>query len=283
MGRNTAPCIALAAAMFAARDPAATMLVLPADHLIQDTAAFAADVALAGEVAQETGRLVTFGLPPTRPHTGFGYIEAGPAAGPWPPGVMAVAAFKEKPDRPTAEAYLAAANFWWNSGIFVWPAQAVLARIEQYLPALWRAVESLRPHLGTPNQAQAVDRFYRDLPAEAAVSIDHGVLEPAAADGQVMAVQAGFDWDDLGGWEAAARYWPPDDQGNAVGAAAGLVARDAAGNIVYAPDKLVCLAGVGDLVVVALDDAVLVCPRDAAEEIKDLVARLESGGRDKFL
>jgi mannose-1-phosphate guanylyltransferase len=276
VGRNTAPCIGLAALWFAAKNPDAVMAVLPADHLVADTERFSQDLRLAADVATETAALVTFGIEPATPHTGFGYIQAGATVPGGDGRVRSVTGFTEKPDQERAREYLAAGHYFWNTGIFVWRAADVLALIDEYLPALGQTLQRVGPEVGGDREAEAVRRFYLDLPPEAATSIDYGVLEPAAAAGRVLMIPAAFDWDDVGGWPALGEHWPLDDKENAAGTPPRPIVHDASGNLVYADHKLVALLGVHDLVVVATGDVVLVCPKERAEEVGKLVERLQT-------
>ncbi|MBU0514830.1 MAG: mannose-1-phosphate guanylyltransferase [Proteobacteria bacterium] len=294
VGRNTAPCIGLAALWFAAKSPDAVMAALPADHLIEDTEGFGQDLRLAADVAEQTGVLVTFGVKPSTPHTGFGYIEAG-AVVPGSDGqVRTVTGFTEKPGQERAQEYLAAGDYFWNAGIFVWRAADILALINQHLPALGEALETVRPHLGSDREAEAVRRFYLDLPLEAATSIDYGVLEPAAAQGRVVMVEASFDWEDVGGWPALidwlapSRHWNQDDEGNCFPAMPNPVVHDASGNIIYADRKLVALLGVNDLMVIDAnvggEEVLLVCPKARAEEVRKLVKLVQDKANlEKYL
>jgi mannose-1-phosphate guanylyltransferase len=282
VGRNTAPCIGLAALRFAAGNPDAVMAVLPADHLIEDNQGFEEGLRLAAKVARQAKSLVTFGIKPSTPHTGFGYIETGALIPVNNAQVRAVTAFTEKPDQSRAEQYLATGRYYWNAGIFVWRAADILALIDKHLPALGQALERVRPGLGTDQEAEAVRRFYLDLPSEAATSIDYGVMESAATQGRVVMVEAGFDWDDMGGWPVLARHWDQDDpqNDNRYHAAPDPVVHDASGNIIHADGKLVALLGVSDLIVVDAEvdgrEVLLVCPRDRAEEVRKLVEKVQS-------
>lgn len=265
-GRNTAPAIGLAAAHLAALEPDATMVVLPADHHISRLSRFHAAVRLAARAARD-GALVTFGIPPTRPDTGYGYIRVGERlAGRAALTVHRVAEFCEKPDFATAERYLKTGEFLWNSGMFVWRADAILDALRRFLPALAADLRAYTKAVGTPKQAAALGRVYRRAEP---VSIDYAVMEKAK---NVVALRAGFGWDDVGSWLALERHLKADRDGNSV---AGLVAARAAGNCIVDSDcGLVALLGVRDLVVVRSGDAVLVAARDKLPELKRLLRRM---------
>ena len=277
VGRNTAAACGLGAWWVKQRAGGGVMAVLPADHLISDEESFREDLRAAGETARSTDRLITFGLAPTRPETGFGYLEKGPqACTALGREVFELAAFREKPDSATAQEYLASGKHFWNSGIFVWEAEAILARIEEQMPALGQGLAELAPHLLSPDQEAALGRLYPTLPAD---SIDYGVMEKAA--GKQM-IEAGFDWSDLGSWEAVHQFRPKDSQGNSLsGAGPGKVlAIDARDNLVEAGEKQVVLLGVEGLAVVECEDALLVMDRSRSQEVRRIIEALASQGRE---
>ncbi|HNW91993.1 MAG TPA: sugar phosphate nucleotidyltransferase [bacterium] len=259
-GRNTAPCLAVAAELIRRRDPEAVLVALPADHIIEEEEQFRAMLAAAAAFAVREKRLVTIGIKPRFPHTGFGYIRTGgqlAAVQPWP--VHAVRQFVEKPDRATAEGYLAAGDYAWNGGMFIVSAATWLDMVAQHLPAL--AAEL--PGLDAADLAPA----YARMPA---VSIDYGVLEKET---RLACIPAALTWSDVGSWTAL--Y----ERAGADNAALGpLWTKDAHGNYFHTPDKFVAALGVENLIVVDTGDALLVCTRDRAEEVKDIVAHLEQHG-----
>jgi mannose-1-phosphate guanylyltransferase len=277
--RDTAPCIALATATIAAVDPDATMIVLPADHLIEPTAAFHAMLRAGVELARDGTTLVTFGIRPTSPATGYGYIECGaPIAGRELPTFPAVR-FREKPDLATAQQFLARGNFLWNSGIFVWRVSAIRAAMEQYEPMLAASTTAMLAALQKKNRT-AANRAFLQAPAR---SIDYAVMEKAA---RVVVVQAPVRWDDIGSFEALGAVAPADADGNVAVLADGAqqVALQSQGNVVYAEGaRTVALFGVRDLVVVAVGDAVLVCPKAKAQDLKALVEHVRAKERADLL
>ncbi|MBU2546911.1 MAG: NTP transferase domain-containing protein [Proteobacteria bacterium] len=275
VGRNTAPCIGLAALVVRRRDPDGVMLVLPADHVIEKPAAFL-NLARAGAgLAASREALVTLGVVPSYPETGFGYIETGADAFEADGvRVLAVRRFHEKPDLDRARAYLASGRHFWNSGIFLWPARTILEWMARLLTELHGRLQTLVPSIDEPDFQTALDRTYPDLPA---VSIDYGIMEKA--DG-VLVIPADIGWNDVGSWSAAARYWPRVE-GNALqGTGLFIDAEDCA---VYSPDKLVALIGVRDLVVVETPDALLVCHKDRDQDVRDLVEALKKKGRNDLV
>jgi mannose-1-phosphate guanylyltransferase/mannose-6-phosphate isomerase len=268
--RNTAPAIAAAALAVQERHgPDAVMLVLPADHLISDDAAFAAAVANAAKAAQQ-GFLVTFGIPPARPETGFGYIEAGEPLG---DDVRSVKRFVEKPDAPTAERYVASGAYSWNSGMFCFTAGAVLEALRRHAPQVLQAVEATMaatdwqkaPHvLAAVEFAKAPD-----------ISFDYAVMEKAE---KRAVVRAGFDWNDIGSWAALAELTKADAAGNRVDGEAVLI--DAARCFIQRKDRVVAAVGVEDLLIVDTTDALLVAKRSRAQDVKKVVERLKLSSHD---
>ncbi|MFW6067390.1 MAG: mannose-1-phosphate guanylyltransferase [Myxococcota bacterium] len=263
VGRNTAPCVGWAASHVQRRDPDGVLAVLPADHHIGDEAAFA-EVVRRSLAAARGGELVTVGLQPKRAETGYGYIELGEEL---EPGLFRARRFVEKPNRTRAEQFLASGRFLWNSGMFFFRADAILASIRTHLPGLGEALAGFEQAAAEGREAEAVNAGYGALPA---VSIDHGVMEKA--DG-VLVVPGDFGWSDLGSWTTAWELAERDGQQNALPADA--VALESTGNYVRAREgKLVALLGVDDLVVVDTEDALLVVPRDQAQEVRRVVEAL---------
>lgn len=264
-GRNTAPCIGWAATRVARVDPDAVCVVLPSDHHVGDEAGYADALRRAIAAAAE-GDIVTVGVRPTRPETGYGYIDVGDELA---DGVHRVRRFVEKPNRQRAEQLLASGHVLWNSGMFFFTAARMLDAIDEHLPGLGG---TLRRYLeaSPAREAELVRETYASLPS---VSIDHGVMEKVA---DVAVVPADFGWSDLGSfasaWELAAR----DAADNVL---CGGLAHDARGCYVHAPEgKLVALVGVRDLVVIDTPDALLVVPRERAQDVKAIVEALRARG-----
>jgi mannose-1-phosphate guanylyltransferase len=276
--RDTAPCIALAAAAIAAVDPDATMVVLPADHVIAPVDAFQAMLRAGAAIAQDGETLVTFGVEPTFPATGYGYVECGaPLAG--HAGAFAVRRFREKPDRATAEDFLRRGGFLWNSGIFVWRVAAILQAMRAADPELGAAADAMLAAAQKGEKA-ALQRAFLRAPKR---SIDFAVMEKAP---KIAVVRAPIRWDDVGSFPALGSVSAPDAAGNVAVAANGAstIALQSTGNVVYADGaRTVALFGVQDLVVVAVDDAVLVCPKDKAQDLKALVEHVRAQGRADLL
>jgi len=271
-GRNTAPCIGWAALHVAHRDPDGVLAVMPSDHLVADQTGFMDAVRTAVGAAQG-GALVTFGITPDRPETGFGYIEMGDEVD---PGVRRAERFVEKPDLETAEQYLAAGNFAWNSGMFFFRADKILGEIGAQMPELKTGLDEIGAAIGTAEQDAVVDRVFPTLPSE---SVDYGIMEGASG---ILCVPASFGWSDLGSWAAAYDLSNKDADNNAVDADA--IAVGSSGCLVRAPEeKLVALVGVDDLVVVDTGDSLLVCKRGLAQDVKKIVTELKRRGRKDLL
>lgn len=283
-GRNTAPCAGLAAAVIATEDPEAVLIVLPADHSVRPREEFQRALRAAAAAAAEPGALVTFGIPPTRPATGYGYIRRGEELPPLEGLRRArVAAFTEKPDAERAAAMIAAGDHLWNSGIFAWRADTLLEAIDRHLPDLGAALAELAAawRRGTAAFTAALDRLY---PGLGSVPVDVGVMEKA--DSGAVVLETPFHWSDIGSWQALHEELERDSDDNAAVFPAGgdLLTLDAGGNLVWSAEpRLVALLGVEDLVVVHTGDALLVAARDRAEEVKRIVERLRAEGRTELL
>ena len=267
--RDTAAAIALGAGWISLRDHGATMIVLPADHLIKDKEAFQNTLRTAVKAAQETGELITIGIKPTWACPGFGYIEQGApvklASDPDGQPVHNVVRFREKPNPELAEQFFKQGHFRWNAGMFIWPLCSILSALEQHASPLSSFVSAL--HAGGDFATIVATRF-PELPK---ISIDYAIMEKAD---RVLVVEAGFDWDDVGSWTALARYLTQDETGNASNTEA-LVAQESAGNIIYTTRPTqVALLGVRDLIIVQTEDAILVAHKNDAERIKQLVGRV---------
>ncbi len=276
MARNTAAAAGLAAAWVAKRDLEAVCLVLPADHLITDEALFLDTLRRAADAARKEDCLVTLGLTPRYPATGFGYIEAGDMLSSGTPPVFSVKAFHEKPDLATAQAYLDSGRYMWNSGMFAWRAEVLLSEIKRFIPKLAEGLKELTPDLGTERQAEALARVYPQLPK---VSVDNGVLEKSSS---IRVVKADFGWSDVGSWDAMAELWPADGAGNACQESR-VLAIDAKNNLVSAGDRLIALLGVDGLVAVVTDDVLLILPRERCQDVRQVIDELKKQNLDSYL
>ena len=276
-GRNTAPAVALAAHLVRTRyGEDAVMLVLAADHLIRDEAAFSTAVTRGAELARE-GRLVTFGITPTLPETGFGYVECGAPLG---GRAFAANAFVEKPPLAKARDFLAAGTHVWNSGMFAFTPQSFTEACERYAPAVAAAARAAwQPLSARPNDAMLeIDvATFASMPD---VSIDYAVMEKAAKDGRVAVVRGEFDWSDVGSWQAIAELSDADADGNR--GSGERVAIDTRGTFIHSEDRIVATIGVENLVIVDTPDAVLVAHRDHLQRVKEVVGELKARGHDAY-
>lgn len=268
IGRNTAPCVGWACAWVRRRDPDAVVAVLAADHHIADEEGYRAVIAKAVGAA-ERGELVTIGIRPTRPETGYGYVEVGDAIG---GGVHRVVRFVEKPTRERAEEFLATKKFLWNSGSFFFRADRMLDEIRKSLPQLADTLDALDEAAKAGNETERVRALYPEIRG---ISIDHGVMEKASG---VAVVPGDFGWSDVGSWQTAWELAGKDDAGNAARGEVVLV--DAKGCLVLGDGRrVVAVVGVEDLVVVDTPDAVLVVPREQSQRVRDVVEALQKRGR----
>ena len=277
VGRNTAPAIGLAAMIIARHDPDGIMLVLPADHYIVQEDEFRRCVLQSREPAAK-GYLVTMGMVPSRPETGYGYIEAEKdlrGAGPYP-----VKRFVEKPDLRRAVEFLEAGSFYWNSGMFMWRADVILDKLLAFMPDLSGALSKLaftEEVWELEDLKPQIEEIYRGIGAE---SIDFGVMEKAD---NVVVMPAEFGWSDVGSWSALPEVLEPDQAGNVAIGVREEVTLESGNCLVYGGGKVAALVGVRDLIVVNTPDALLVCHRDRAQEVKRVVEELEKRGLAEYL
>src|SRR6059058_4542503 len=263
--RDTAAAVALGIAWVAARNHTAAMVILPADHVIKETAAFQKIIRDAVEAAEKKSALITIGIRPASAHPGFGYIEMGEPI-PGKPGLFRVVRFREKPNVDLAESFLRKGNFRWNAGMFVWTVPTILTEFNRHAPELADFISQLRD---PKNFEKVLRERFRKLPR---ISFDYAIMEKAD---RVLVVEASFDWDDIGSWRAVANYFKNDEHGNAANCA--VTALDSTNNIVFDQNgTTIALLGVHNLIVVRTGDAVLICHRHQAEKIKDLVGSLPS-------
>jgi mannose-1-phosphate guanylyltransferase len=262
--RDTAPACALGTALVRALDPDAVVVFLPADALIKDAATFAKQLTQASELAAKHDTIVTFGIRPDHASTRFGYLEAGAAMAestatcPF----FEVNRFVEKPDAVRAEGYLKSGNYFWNAGIFLWKTETFLREARRSKPELVAFIEKF------PNENQEA-YIAEHFPALPKISVDYAIMEKAE---KVAVAEARFDWDDMGSWTALPAHLTTDENGNS--SRGDVALHDSYGNIAISQKRLIALCGVKDLIVIETEDAILVCHRDAAEQIKHLQPKL---------
>jgi mannose-1-phosphate guanylyltransferase/mannose-6-phosphate isomerase len=271
-GRNTAAAIALAAFKLRKMCRGALMLVMPSDHFIGEPGLFLSAVRKALP-AVRAGSLVTFGIVPTRPETGYGYIKASGKRSPG--GIYKVEKFIEKPSLKKAQGLLKEGACMWNSGIFFFRAETVIGEIRKYMPSLYKAFSGIAGDLNTEKETDALKRIYPGLKDE---SIDYGVMERS---GRVKVMKADFKWSDIGSWKALDDIMEKDASGNVVsGNVVDIGSRD---SISFSSGRLVASIGLEGMVVVDTQDATLICPKDRVQEVKQLVQKLKEDGKHEYL
>ncbi len=268
-GRGTAPAIGLAAINLIHTDPEAIMAVLTADHYITDTAHFRDTLAAAGELAQ-AGYLVTLGIKPDSPSTGFGYIKQGEQLEPVNDfAAFRVAGFTEKPDLATAQAMIADGGYAWNSGMFIWRVDRILEEFKRQMPEFYGQLKELESCLGTAEYEDALARIWPTVEKE---TIDYGIMENAE---NVAVLPVDIGWTDIGSWGSLPDLLPADEQGNTV--VANHLNIDTRDSLVFSDSqRLIATVGVEGLVIVETDDALLVCSKGREQDVRDIVKRLES-------
>jgi len=272
LARNTAPAIGLAATIIAAHDPDGVMVVLPADHYIRDEEAFRTAMVDGGHAARN-GYLVTLGIMPSRPETGYGYIEADMdlrGAGPFP-----VRRFVEKPPLAEAIRYLDAGNYFWNSGMFIWRAGVIQSEIATHLPELAQSLASISFTGDVWELSDLEGQIERVYDKVGSVSIDYGVMEKSS---RVQVIPVEMGWSDVGSWSSLPEVVEPDAAGTVCVNAQGHVALDSQGCLIYVDAKVVATVGVVNLIVVSTPDALLICNRDRAQDVKKVVETLTAQG-----
>lgn len=282
--RGTASVVGLAAVALKQRDPEAVMAVLPSDHFVRNVGRFQQLLRAAYEVAQE-GFLATLGITPTYPATGYGYIQRGESLGTYE-GLEAyrVRRFKEKPPREQAEAMLAQGGHSWNSGMFVWRVETILAEIQRQMPGLYEGLLEIERAWATPQREQVIQKVWPGLEIQ---TVDYGVMEGAR---QVAVIPAGgVGWSDVGSWESLFEILTPDEAGN-LNFGGKHISLDSEGVLVYTNDlvgseveRLIVTIGVRDLIVVDTGDVMLICSREQAQRVREVVRQLRDQGEDRYL
>lgn len=273
VARNTAASIGLAAIHLRRFSPQSVMLVLPADHVVQDENRFREVLGRAVELASSADLLVTIGIQATSPHTGYGYIKRGELIR---QGAYTVSRFYEKPNLERAKEYCGSGQFYWNGGMFAWKPEVVLASIKEYMPRLYDGLSEIEATIGTSKEAETMRRVFESMES---TSIDLGVLERARNCAVVSAEE--FGWNDVGAWDAWADYFAKDPQGNR--AAGDVLIMDSHDCVARSEGRLIALLGVEDLVVIDSGDALLVCPRNRVQDVKMIVEELKRRGRVELI
>lgn len=273
IGRNTAPCIGLGAAHIAKNNGDALMMVLASDSLIKNDELFVDTLRQALDIAQKDKNIVTMGITPNYPETGYGYIkfDAQKKNG----EAFKVERFVEKPDLEKAKEYLADGSYLWNSGMFVWKASTVLGGIQEFMPDLYAGLQKIQAAVGTADYQNVLESVFPTLPSE---SIDYGVMEKAR---DIYTLPGDFGWDDVGSWLAVGRIKSLDDTNSAI--EGNVVAVNCSDNVIQGGKKLIAAVGLKNTIVVDTDDAVLICAKESAADIKKLLQTLRDQKREEFL
>ena len=278
LGRNTAPCIGLAGLHIRRKSPHDVMVVLPADHLIHNAPRFRDILSIAADMASGGDYLVTIGIRPSSPETGYGYIEKGDLkAAIKGENIYAVKSVREKPALKQAKAFLKKGGFYWNSGMFVWNVDAILGAIEKWLPQVQAGLMQIAGTMGTAGEKETIRRAYDDFPS---ISIDYGVMEKAE---NILLIEGDFGWSDMGSWDALWEVSDKDENGNAANCRDLFVGVDTRNSLVNSPRKLVALLGVEDLIVVDTEDSLLICKRGSSQDVKKVVEILEDKKKKEYL
>ncbi|TWT80023.1 Mannose-1-phosphate guanylyltransferase [Planctomycetes bacterium CA13] len=276
--RDTAPCVGLAAALVNHQDSDGIMAVMPSDHVIASHEAFQNALAIGEKLIKEDPtRIVTFGIPPEYPAESFGYIERGePIGSGGDANIYKVKQFREKPDRATAEAYVASGSFYWNAGIFLWKASTILDALQKNAPEIYKHIEAIAARIGEADYAETLEREFAAIKGK---SIDYAVMETYK---NVVVIEADFPWDDVGSWQALSRLHEPDALGNAVvGTHVNIDSKDC---IVHASEgHTIVTIDLDDMIVVQTADATLVAPKDAEERVREVVKALQDRGLNELL
>lgn len=273
IGRNTAPCIGLGAMHISRKYDDAVMLVLPSDHLIKYNTIFLSTLNDAAEIAEQGENLVTLGITPDYPETGYGYIKFNPdeTLG----RAFAVDRFVEKPDLETAKTYLATEQYLWNSGMFIWKVSTILKNLEQYLPETYAGLLKIKNAIGTEEERSVLEREFEAFRSE---SIDYGIMEKAQ---HIYTLAGSFGWDDVGSWLAVERIRQSNEFGNVITGNA--ITVDTKNTIIQGDKKLIATVGIENLIVVDTEDALLICEKDSAGNIKKVLENLKICGRTEYL
>jgi len=275
-GKNTAPSLILATAKIYLQNPQSVVAALPADHLIRDSALFLKKLEAGAAAAAEGEHLVTFGIPPDYPATGYGYINFSlkPPSEILGENFYPVEKFKEKPDYEQAKEFLRAGNYFWNSGMFIWRAEVFARKLELYAPVMFSYWNKVLEALKNNNEAQ-IQKIFDVIPS---ISIDYALMENAKG---VLMCEGNFGWSDVGAWSALADIWDKDESGNALRGENIII--DSENCLLYNPNKITALVGVKDLIVVDSEDALLICRKDQDQKVKDIVENIKKKGKSEYL
>lgn len=273
--RNTAACIGYSAVEIIRKYGDGIMIITPADHYIENVPALTEIFKTAILAAEEQDKLVTIGLKPTFPSTGFGYIKYDPET---KGEVKPVIEFREKPDEQTATKYVQSGQYAWNSGMFIWKASLILEKLKEYVPDIYKDLNSIGSAMNTPREQEVLQKIYPNIRK---ISIDYAVMEPCAAKGDVLVIPGDCGWNDVGSWDMMDILHDPDEKGNVL--IGDVVAVDTKDTVIYSSNRTVTAVDVENIVIVETPDAVMVCRKDKAQEVKKIVDALNEAGRKELL
>ncbi len=273
--RNTAACVGYAAMEIIRKYGDGVMVITPSDAYVKDTAGFTRVLAEAVKAAEEQDKLLTIGITPTYPASGYGYIKFDKAQDSL---AKTVTEFKEKPDEETAKYYLSTGAYAWNSGMFIWKASTILAKFEQLIPDIYADLCKIGGAMNTESEKEIVEAVYPNIRK---ISVDYAIMEPSAVNGDVLVVPGEFGWNDVGSWDMMNFLHEADESGNII--LGDVIAINTTNSSIYSSNKLVAVVGVDNLVVVEIPDAVLVCNKDKAQDVKLIVDALNASGRQELL
>jgi mannose-1-phosphate guanylyltransferase len=272
-GKNTAPCIGLASVLIKRRDPDSVMVILPADHLIKDDEEFRNTIISAADFANRSGGLVTFGIMPDRPETGYGYIQFKEEL--VEDNVHEVNTFAEKPNLDTAKRFVSSGDFLWNSGMFIWRTDVILKAISDFMPELYRGLLQIEQACDTDAYEETLSTVYGRLTK---ISIDYGIMEKA---NNVFVIPCDFGWSDVGGWETVYQLSPKDEFGNV--ASGDVYLYDTKNSYVYSERDFTAVIGIEDAIIINNNNTLLVCKRENSQDVKQVVDYLKMNGKKELL
>ena len=276
VGRNTAPCIGLAAVHIRKKLGDAIMLVLPSDHLIKNNVMFLDVLRDAATAAEENTNLVTIGITPSYPETGYGYIQFDSQnLKECTSRAYKVVNFKEKPDLSTAKEYVASGDYLWNSGMFIWKVSSILSNMENLMPAMYDGLQKIESSIGTHDQEQVLESEFINFKSE---SIDYGIMEHAK---DIYIIPGAFGWDDVGSWLALERINSTNEFGNVVNG--NVISIDTKNSIIHGNEKLIATVGLKDIIIIDTEDALLICDKDSTQDIQKVIETLKICNRKDYI
>ena len=274
--KNTAPCIGLAAVHIAKKNPESKMIVLPSDHLIKFNEIFLDTLKLGLEVVEDDENIVTIGITPNYPETGYGYINFKKGVSPHEiTNVYEVLRFVEKPDLERAKQYLTSGEYLWNSGIFIWKVSTILKCFEDFLPEIYTGLKEIETTIYTEKYLEILKKVFSEIPSE---SIDYGIMEKAK---NIYVIPGNFGWDDVGSWLSLERINNTNQDGNII--SGNVVTVKTKNSIIQGSKKLIATIGLEDIIIVDTDDALLICNKDNTQEVKEVIANLKASNKTEYL